>query len=399
MLAYFDCFSGISGDMTLGALIDLGVPVEWLKSQLNELPLEDFDITVTSTHRNGIHAKQVKVEALDDKDSRNYIQIRALIENSPLADSIKSAGLKIFQKLAEAEAGIHGCSAEEVHFHEVGGVDAIVDIVGTALGLQYLGIQKIIASPIPLGKGFVNCSHGKLPVPAPATLAILQGVPVYGTTIPHELVTPTGAAIISAQTRRFGAMPDMVIKKIGYGAGQRELKDRPNLLRIVLGNESRAATGIPENVQEDQIEIIETGIDDMNPELFGHLMDRLFEDGALDVCWIPIYMKKNRPATMLQVLCNSDRRDELIRRIFSETTTLGVRFYESHRRILWRDQIEIETSYGKISVKRIKDPQGDIRIVPEYDVCQGIARKHDLPLRIVYETVIREATPGLKSED
>jgi uncharacterized protein (TIGR00299 family) protein len=398
MLAYFDCFSGISGDMTLGALIDLGVPVEWLKSQLNELPLEDFDITVTSTHRNGIHAKQVKVEALDDKASRNYIQIRALIENSPLADSIKSAGLKIFQKLAEAEAGIHGCSAEEVHFHEVGGADAIVDIVGTALGLQYLGIQKIIASPIPLGKGFVNCSHGKLPVPAPATLAILQGVPVYGTTIPHELVTPTGAAIISAQTRRFGAMPDMVIKKIGYGAGQRELKDRPNLLRIVLGNESRAATGIPENVQEDQIEIIETGIDDMNPELFGHLMDRLFEDGALDVCWIPIYMKKNRPATMLQVLCNRDRRDELIRRILSETTTLGVRFYESRRRILWRDQMEIETSYGKISVKRIKDPQGDIRIVPEYDVCQGIARKHDLPLRIVYETVIREATPGLKSE-
>jgi uncharacterized protein (DUF111 family) len=222
---------------------------------------------------------------------------------------------------------------------------------------------------------------------------------VYGTTNPHELVTPTGAAIISAQTRKFGAMPDMVIKKIGYGAGQRELKDRPNLLRVIIGDDSPVTTGFAENLQEDQIEIIETSIDDMNPELFGHLMDLLFEDGALDVCWIPIHMKKNRPATMLQVLCSIDRRDGLIRRILSETTTLGVRFYGSRRRILWRDQLEIDTSYGKISVKRVKDPQGNTRIAPEYDVCQKIARKKDLPLRIVYETVTREATIGLKNED
>ena len=399
MLAYFDCFSGISGDMTLGALIDLGVPLEWLKDQLRRLPLENFDITVTSTHRNGIHAKLVDVAVIDNHDSRNFSQIRNLIDSSPLTESVKSTSRRIFQKLAEAEARIHNCSIEDVHFHEVGGVDAIVDIVGTALGLEYLAVKKIIASPIPLGKGFVNCSHGKLPVPAPATLGILQGVPVYGTTIPHELVTPTGAAIISAQTRKFGAMPNMVIKKIGYGAGQRELEDRPNLLRVIIGNDSRVTTGFAENLQEDQIEIIETSIDDMNPELFGHLMDLLFEDGALDVCWIPIYMKKNRPATMLQVLCNIGRRDILIRRILSETTTLGVRFYESRRRILWRDQLEIETSYGKISVKRVKDPQGNTRIVPEYDVCRKIARKNDLPLRIVYETVTREATIELKNED
>ena len=191
----------------------------------------------------------------------------------------------------------------------------------------------------------------------------------------------------------------MVIQKIGYGAGQRDFSDRPNLLRIILGDEQHTSAGLSEELQEDRIEIIETSIDDMNPELFGHLMDRLFEDGALDVCWIPIYMKKNRPATMLQVLCNIGRRDILIRRILSETTTLGVRFYESRRRILWRDQLEIETSYGKISVKRVKDPQGNTRIVPEYDVCQKIARKNDLPLRIVYETVTREATIGLKNED
>jgi uncharacterized protein (TIGR00299 family) protein len=391
MLAYFDCFSGISGDMTLGALVDLGVPVEWLMDQLSSMPLENFDVTVTPAHRNGIHAKLVNVEVFDDKTSRNFSQIRTLIKNSPLTDTVKSTSLQIFQKLAEAEARIHSCSLEEVHFHEVGGIDAIVDIVGTALGLEYLAIKKIIASPIPLGKGFVTCSHGKLPVPAPATLGILKDVPVYGTTIPHELVTPTGAAIITALAQGFGAMPDMVIKKIGYGAGQRDLADRPNLLRIIQGNVSQTATEMPEELQEDQIEIIETSIDDMNPELFGHLMDRLFEDGALDVYWIPIYMKKNRPGTMLQVLCKHDRRDILIQRILSETTTLGVRYYESRRRLLWRDQLEIETSYGKIAVKRVKDPHGNIRIIPEYEVCQKIAREHDLPLRIVYDTVAREA--------
>jgi uncharacterized protein (TIGR00299 family) protein len=391
MLAYFDCFSGISGDMTLGALVDLGVPVEWLLDQLSRMPLENFDVTVTSVHRNGIHAKLVNVEAYDDKISRNFSQIRSLIEDSPLTNTVKSTSLQIFQKLAEAEARIHSCSLEQVHFHEVGGIDAIVDIVGTALGFEYLAIKKINASPIPLGKGFVTCSHGKLPVPAPATLGILKDVPVYGTSVPHELVTPTGAAIITALAQGFGTIPDMVIKKIGYGAGQRDLADRPNLLRIILGNESQTANDIPEELQEDQIEIIETSIDDMNPELFGHLMDRLFEDGALDVYWIPLYMKKNRPGTMLQVLCKNDKRNILIHRILSETTTLGVRYYESRRRLLWRDQLEVETSYGLIAVKRVKDPQGNIRIIPEYEVCQKIAREHDLALRIVYDTVAREA--------
>jgi uncharacterized protein (TIGR00299 family) protein len=396
MLAYFDCFSGISGDMTLGAFVDLGVPVNWLIDQLRRLPLENFDIKVASAHRNGIHAKLVDVKAFDDRTARNYSQIRRLIENSPLTDSVKSTSLQTFQKLAEAEARIHSCSIETVHFHEVGGIDAIVDIVGTALGLEYLAIKKIVASPIPLGKGFVSCSHGKLPVPVPATLGILKGVPVYGTAIPHELVTPTGAAIIAASAQGFDAMPDMVIKKIGYGAGQRDLAERPNLLRIILGDAPQTASGLSEGLLEDRIEIIETSIDDMNPELFGHLMDRLFEDGALDVCWIPIYMKKNRPATMLQVLCKHDRRDILIYRILSETTTLGVRYYESGRRLLWRDQLEIETSYGKITVKRVKDPQGNVRIIPEYEVCQKIARQQDIPLRVVYDTVAREAAINIE---
>ena len=391
MIAYFDCFSGISGDMTLGALVDLGVPVDWLNDRLRCLPLDNLNLSLTTVMRGGMQASLLNVEVSESPVTRNFRQIRNLIEHSPFTDTVKSTGLRIFRKLAEAEARIHNCPVDEVHFHEVGGVDAIADIVGTALGIEYLAIREIYASPIPLGRGFVKCNHGNLPVPAPATLAILKEIPVQGTSIPHELVTPTGAAIISAIASGFGAMPEMVVKQIGYGAGQRDLKERPNLLRIILATDSQAAAIIPQQLQTDRIEIIETSIDDMNPEFFGHLMTRLFEDGALDVCWIPIQMKKNRPGTLLQVLCGSDRRDILIHRILSESTTLGVRFYSAHRRLLWRDQLEVETTYGTVAVKRIRDPAGRIRLVPEYDVCRQIAREKDLPLRVVYDTIAREA--------
>ena len=389
-IAYFDCFSGISGDMTLGALLDLGVPLEWLKEQLRRIPLAEFDIVVNPIQRHGIHAAAVQVEILDSNISRNYSDIRDLIENSPLSDAVKSSSLAIFKRLAEAEARIHKSTVDHVHFHEVGGVDALVDIVGAALGLDYLGIKHIVASPIPLGKGFVTCSHGKLPVPAPATLGILTGVPVYGTGIPHELVTPTGAAIISSLAQRFEPLPEMVIDRIGYGAGQRDLEDRPNLLRILLAAESESAADSDGKLSEDQITIVETCIDDMNPELFGYVMDRLFEDGALDVYLIPVHMKKNRPGTMLQVLCREDSRDRLINRVLSETTTTGVRFYQSRRRLLGRDQYKIKTTFGVIPVKRIRDPRGNFRLVPEYEVCRQIALEENIPLRLVYETVARE---------
>ena len=390
MLAYFDCFTGISGDMTLGALIDLGVPLKYLENRLNSILLKNFDVTVTPVHRNGISAMSVVVGMHDDRTARNFADIRSLIENSPLSERIKSTSLQIFKRLAKSEAHIHSCAIEKVHFHEVGGVDAIVDIVGTAICLDYLGIKSIIASHIPLGKGFVTCSHGKIPVPAPATLDILKGVPIYGTEIPHELVTPTGAAIIVSLAEGFGTLPDMTISGIGYGAGQRELEAGPNLLRIITGAQSETATRSPGEIQEDRISILETCIDDMNPELFGYLMDRLFADGALDVYWIPVYMKKNRPGTMLQVLCNIDDKDSLIRRILSETTTLGVRHSESRRWLLWRDRYEVKTTYGDIPVKRVKDPHGNIRIVPEYEVCKKIAREQNIPLRIIYDTITRE---------
>ena len=385
MLAYFDCFSGISGDMTLGALIDLGVPLDWLKDQLHRVPLTDFDITVNPVQRHGIQATSVIVSCLDAKSSRNYADIRSLIETSSLSNGAKSTGLKIFKRLAEAEARIHHCDVDQVHFHEVGGVDAIVDIVGTALGMEYLGISQIVSSPIPLGKGFITCSHGKLPVPAPATVAILEGVPVYGTDVSRELVTPTGAAIIRSLARRFEPMPEMVIDRIGYGAGQRDLAERPNLLRIILD------AAVENDVLEDQIFIIETCIDDMNPELFGYLMDRLFDEGALDVYWIPVQMKKNRPGTMLQVLCNDDDRDRLIDRVLLETTSIGVRHYRAKRRLLRRKQIEVQTRFGVIPVKRIQDSRGESRLVPEYEVCRQIALEKNIPLRSVYDTIIGEA--------
>ncbi|MDY6790489.1 MAG: nickel pincer cofactor biosynthesis protein LarC [Thermodesulfobacteriota bacterium] len=398
MLAYFDCFSGISGDMTLGSLIDLGVPVEWLQERLREIPLTDFDIAVEPILRNGLRAQNVYVNVKDDGTSRNYDHIKSLIKSSPLSAGVKNNSLEIFKKIASAEAKIHGCLIQKVHFHEVGGVDAIVDIVGTALCLEYLGIKKVIASKIPLGRGFVSCSHGTLPLPAPATIEILKDVPVYGTEIDHELVTPTGAAIIASLADSFEAMPQMTVEKIGYGAGKNDLGSRPNLLRVIVGT---ASAGWMENhakCQKDRIVVVETCIDDMNPEIFGFLMDRLLADGVLDVLWIPVFMKKNRPGTMIQVLCRDETKDRVIHRILSETTSLGIRYYDVQRRFLQRQRIKIKTKYGRQYVKQVKDLDGSVRIVPEYEVCKKIASEKNIPIRKVYETIAGN-TEGIKAEE
>ena len=389
MIAYFDCFSGISGDMTLGAFIDLGVSLEWLKSQFETLPVSGFDLTVGTLTRSGICAKNVEIHVKDDAAARNFKKISAIIEKSPLSANVRQTSLSIFEKIADAEAKIHGCPKEQVHFHEVGGIDALIDIVGTALCVEYLGIEKIMASPIPLGRGFVACSHGTLPVPAPATLDILKGVPVYGTKIPHELVTPTGAAIIATLSDSFEEMPDMIVEKTGYGAGKRDLETIPNLLRIVMGIRT-VFEGKTNNMhQEDRITMVETCIDDMNPEVFGFLMERLFEKGALDVYWIPIFMKKNRPATMVKVLCPEDFRERIMDCILSETTSTGVRFYSAKRRMLRRERIVVKTAFGEIAAKRMIELDGSERIVPEYEICKKIALEKKLPLRVVYDTILK----------
>jgi pyridinium-3,5-bisthiocarboxylic acid mononucleotide nickel chelatase len=392
MIAYFDCFSGISGDMTLGAFLDLGVPVEWLKDQLGRLPLAGFDVCVDTVSRNGITAKSVQVRVQDDITSRDHAQIRSLITNSPLSRNIKQMSRDIFERIAQAEALIHGCTVDQVHFHEVGGIDAIVDIVGTVLCMDYLGIKTVIASHIPLGKGFVSCEHGTLPVPAPATLSILKGVPVYGTKIPHELVTPTGAAILVTLAGSYGELPGMIIEKTGYGAGKRDLESIPNLLRVVMGTGLWGDTGQTSALHKDTVVVLETCIDDMNPEVFGFLMERLFEQGALDVYWIPVFMKKNRPGTLVQVLCLRNLKEVLMDCILSETSTLGIRYYDAKRCMLTRETVMMKTAYGEIQVKRITEPGGSVRIVPEYEVCKNIALEKKLPIRVVYDTIIRSVS-------
>jgi len=393
MIAYFDCFSGISGDMTLGAFIDLGVPVSWLKENLAALPLSGFDLTAADVEYNGIHAKRVEVVARGHAH-RNYAAIRDLIEKSPIAECVKATSLAIFKKLAHAEAGIHGCLPEEVHFHEIGGVDAIVDVVGAALCADHLGITRFAASAIPTGSGFVDCRHGRLPVPAPATAAILKGVPVAGSEVAFELTTPTGAAIVTSLAQQFGPMPAMTLRGIGYGAGSRNLDPGPNLLRILLGEPAAGDRSAPAGLLQDRIVVAETSIDDMNPELFGYVMEKLFAIGALDVIWIPIHMKKNRPGTLLQVLCRHDLLEAIIDCILTETTSLGVRHYEAGRHLLRRSAETLETSFGKVPVKRVYSPRGEIRHVPEYEECRRIALEQNLPILVVYDRIAGETNPG-----
>ena len=390
MIAFFDCFSGISGDMTLAAFLDLGVPLSWLQERLKQIPLRGFGISTELVYRNGIQANLVSVTAEDDKSHRNFSDIKGLIEQSPVSEKVKATSLEVFRIIAEAEAGIHGCTMEEVHFHEVGGIDAIVDIVGTALCVEYLGIKRVVASKIPLGTGFVECRHGKIPVPAPATLAILKDVPVYGSGIASELVTPTGAGIITALADSFESMPPMIVEKIGYGAGQRDLEEIPNLLRISIGMPDPGKVSFSKELLSDQVTMVESCIDDMNPEFFGFLMERLFDVGALDVYWIPVFMKKNRPGTMIQILCPANKREDVVHCVLAETTSLGVRYYDVNRRMLERDVIKIESSFGEIAVKRIKNLDGSSRIVPEYEECRRVARESKMPLRVVYETIVKE---------
>ena len=389
MLAFFDCIGGISGDMSLGALVDLGVSDQWLQTTLRESAgLKGFEIQTERVQRHGVSACRLNVSVKSGQKSRNYVDIQQIIGDSDLSAAVKDRSLGMFKRLGEAEAAVHGCSLEEVHFHEVGAVDAMVDIIGTALAVENLGIQRIIASPIPTGTGFVDAHHGRLPVPAPATLALLKNIPVYGTGIKAELVTPTGATIVTSLADSFSAMPSMTIERIGYGAGRRELDQRPNLLRIIVGQPEE--TGMAAAGGETNVVMVETCIDDMNPEIFGFLMDRLFDDGALDVYWVPIYMKKNRPATKIQVLCRQDVTAAVADRILRETTTAGIRYYPVHRLTLPRKRMTVSTAYGAVVVKRITGVDGKVRMVPEFEVCRRIALDRNLPIRIVYETIQRE---------
>ncbi|MBI3353507.1 MAG: nickel pincer cofactor biosynthesis protein LarC [Nitrospirae bacterium] len=378
--AYFDCFSGISGDMTLGALIDAGLSLKELKSYLSKLPIDNYDITAKKVKKNGISATKVDVIVKGRQRERRLSDIKKIINNSKLDRSIKNNAISVFQRLAKAEAKVHKTSINNFHFHEVGAVDAIVDITGAVIGLHLLGIENICASAINTGSGYTKSAHGILPVPGPATAELLKGIPVYSTDIKMELTTPTGAAIISTLSKDFGPMPKMDIKAIGYGAGTFNSPDMPNLLRIFIGEMKNPA-------KEENTILLETNIDDMNPQLYEYVMDKLFAKGALDVYLTPIIMKKGRPATMLSVLSNRDDVKILSDIIFRETTSIGLRVQEIGRIKVEREIKEIKTKYGKVRVKIAFDDKEILGINPEYEDCKRIAIKNKIPLKKVMEEI------------
>lgn len=373
-ILYFDCFSGISGDMTLGALLDLGFPREKLLEELAKLGLENYTLEIFQGSRKGISAAGLEVKAGPrEEHHRHFSGIRKIIEDSSLDLGVKKMSLAVFQRLAEAEAKVHNQPVAEVHFHEVGAVDSIVDIVGTAIGVDFFKPDRILASELPMGRGFIQCQHGRLPLPAPATLEILKGYPIKSVEVEGELVTPTGAAIVAALSAGISSWPAMKVEKIGYGMGKKDFPDHPNLLRLVLGEGTGAGEG-------DRVTVLESNIDDMNPQFYDYLMEKLFEQGALDVSLTSLLMKKNRPGTLLRVIVEEHRADGLAELILKESTTLGVRSYVVSRKKLFREVNEVQTKYGKIRVK----VAGDLRFQPEYEDCKRIARQTGVPIQEVY---------------
>lgn len=376
-IAYLDCFSGISGDMFLGSLLDAGVPFDELKERLGTLPLHGYRIEIKREARSQIFGTRFLVTMEGGgHEHRGLKAIREIIARGDLSESVKEKSMLIFESLARVEGKIHNQQPEDVLFHEVGAVDSIIDIVGTMYALEYLDVKTVFASHLPLGSGFTGSAHGKIPVPAPATVALLKGVPLFDSGVPHEMVTPTGAALVKGLTCSFGPMPPMVVQKIGYGVGSRDLPDRPNLLRILIGQQSTESL--------DTVVVLETNVDDGTPEGLGYLMDRLFDAGALDVVFLPVQMKKNRPGVQIQVIGRPDQRDRLVEIMIRESATLGVRFRYSQRRVLPRSLVEVDSPWGKIKVKEVLIEEGSPLLVPEYEVCREIAARNDIPLREVY---------------
>jgi uncharacterized protein (TIGR00299 family) protein len=387
-ILYLDCFSGISGDMCLAALIDAGVDQNILRGELRKIPLQHWDLNFSKENSYGITGTRAKVTIGNGRQPhRHFTDIIKIIRDSSLPENVKDLSINIFSRLAVAEGKVHGVPAEDVHFHEVGAVDSIIDIIGTSLAVSLLNVDRIICSPLPTGSGYVRCRHGLLPVPAPATAELLKGVPLRGTDVEGELVTPTGAAIATTLSVEFGSRPEMKLTDIGYGLGSNDY-GIPNFLRVFLGNQAGR-----ENLSDiEPIVVIETNIDDMNPEFFGHVMDRLAESGALDVFVSPAYMKKNRPGHIITTLCRPADRDALIKIMLEETTTLGVRFREEKRAVLKRSIEEIETSYGKVRVKFALSGEGKrIKAAPEYEDCKKIAREKGIPIKAVYGAALRES--------
>jgi uncharacterized protein (TIGR00299 family) protein len=382
-LAYFDCFSGISGDMTLGALVDAGCDVGLLRAELGGLGVGGWELTAEKVWKNGMAATYVKVKTEDQSKHRSLSAILEILQKSKLAAPVRERAAAIFQELGEAEARVHDVPLEKIHFHEVGAVDAIVDIVGACIGFHELGIEKFACSALNVGGGTAKMAHGVLPVPAPATANLLQGKPTYSNGVQKELVTPTGAAIVATLCDSFGPQPPMTVSAIGYGAGTADLEGQPNVVRIMIGETAeKVVAGF-----DEEIAVIEANLDDMNPQIYGHFLERALSAGALDVYTAPVQMKKNRPGTLLTVLCKPADTDAMMAMLFAETTTLGARTYRAQRRVLPRESVNVSTSFGDVRIKISRVNGRILHVAPEYDDCRKLAVEKNVPL----QRVIREA--------
>ncbi len=373
---YFDCFAGASGDMILGALVSAGVDARLLIEQLSRLNVEGFDVSFETVDRSGISATRAHVQARDERQHRHLSDILKLIEASSLTESVKKRAAKIFIRLGEAEARVHNVALEQIHFHEVGALDAIVDVVGACIGFELLGVEKFMASPLHVGSGTVEMAHGRFPVPPPAVVELLRDAPIYATDIKGELMTPTGAAIISSVCEDFGPLPALRVARTGYGAGAREYENFPNVLRVFIG-ESAAAN------ETEKALVVETNIDDCSPQLIGHVMERALAAGALDCYFTPVQMKKNRPGVLVTILCRPPDRETMFELLFSETTTIGVRCYEVERRTLDRVFVSVQTSFGAVSIKVARLNGRVVNATPEFEECRAAALRAGVPLREV----------------
>jgi uncharacterized protein (TIGR00299 family) protein len=406
---YFDCFAGASGNMILGALISLSIDERELIEQIKLLDVSDFEIEFKKVEKSGISAVHAEVKVPHEHAHRHLHTIEKIINDSRLSETVKSRAVKIFTKLAEAEAKVHGIEIEKVHFHEVGAMDAIIDVVGACIGFEMLGIEKFACSKIHTGSGFVKMAHGKFPVPPPAVVELLKNIPIYSTEIEGELTTPTGAAIISTVCEEFGQIPEIKIEKTGYGAGTREYEDFPNVLRLFLGEvepqkrEEANEENYPQintdahrlktkdqkpKTENHKLLLLETNIDDSSPQILGFVMERAFELGAADCWFTPIQMKKNRPATMISILCEQEKKEVLSELLFTETTTLGIRVREIQRDCLPRKIVRVKTEFGEIDVKIAGYDGKIVNAKPEYEQIREIALKSKKTLREIEREVL-----------
>jgi pyridinium-3,5-bisthiocarboxylic acid mononucleotide nickel chelatase len=389
-LAYFDCFSGISGDMTLGALVDAGCDIQQLRAGLRGLEVPGWELSAEKVWKNGMAATYVHVKTEDQQKHRSLSTILQLLKDSQLAPQVRERASAIFQKLGEAEAHVHDVPLEKMHFHEVGAVDAIVDIVGACIGFQALGIERFACSPLNVGGGTAKMAHGRLPVPAPATASLLQGTPTYSSGVQRELVTPTGAAIVATVCDVFGPQPPMTVSAIGYGAGTADLEGQPNVVRIMIGEAAEKAV----SGYDEEIAVIEANLDDMNPQIYGYFLEKALGVGALDVYTTPVQMKKNRPGTLLTVLCNPQDTNALMSLIFAETTTFGARTYRAQRRALPRELVKVTTRFGDVRVKLSRVNGRILHVAPEYDDCRKLAVEKNVPLQRVIREALRRYEGG-----